>query len=190
VTPFTSHLILEDGERVASALGRGARLGFLGDDGDVRDERRSRLFDELARGGLRAADDPAGEHPPAPRSAAAAEAKATEQLDALGRLQVGAAPVAMSRDLKKAREGAEALRDKDRFDATASRRVRGKTFHLVGDTWVDGALTPELRSRARTVVAYSDEYFALLREHRDLAAWLAIGEKVIVVMGEWVLEIG
>ena len=53
VTPFTSHLMLEDGERVAGAMGQQGRwrFGFAHDDdgAGVPNERQQRVMDELTR---------------------------------------------------------------------------------------------------------------------------------------------
>ena len=110
-------------------------------------------------------------------------------MDALEGKQVGAVPVLMSRDLKKGREREDAPAGRIGFDTTAARRVKGKTFHLIAGIWVDGALTPSSVPRRARWRRTSDEYFALLREHPDLLAWLAIGEKVIVVTGGIAIEV-
>ena len=63
-----------------------------------------------------------------------------------------------------------------------SRTAGGKTFYLRDDVWTDsefkaGTTLPE------TVVKFgSDEYFALLKQQPKLAAFFALGERVVVVL--------
>ena len=70
-----------------------------------------------------------------------------------------------------------------------ARRVKDRTFYRVGDAWVDSRVTAALRKSARKIAAYSDDYFALLEQHGDLAAFLALGEHVWVVLAGKAIEV-
>jgi Ca-activated chloride channel family protein len=105
--------------------------------------------------------------PPAP--AKAADVNAT----------TGAVAVQQS---KRAREQQEVMRVETEKDSSAIKTAGGKTFYLREDVWTDaelkaGATMPE------TVVKFgSDEYFALLKQKPKLAAFFALGERVVVIL--------
>ena len=70
---------------------------------------------------------------------------------------------------------------------TCSRRgwCGGKAFYQNGTTWTDAAAQEKNEKlKKRDVKFNSDEYFALLKEHPDAAAWLALGNEVDLVIGE------
>ena len=60
----------------------------------------------------------------------------------------------------------------------SSRRVGTRTFVLRDSVWTDARFTEG--TRLVTVKAYSEAYFALVRELPDLAAAFALGERVLV----------
>jgi Ca-activated chloride channel homolog len=93
----------------------------------------------------------------------------------------GEGAVAESRDLKKAKDGAS-LDDADsrRDKESLLRQVADKAFLLVDGRYVDSAWDGKLAPRK--VKAYSDEYFELLREKPALAAFFALGGRVVVVL--------
>lgn len=62
-----------------------------------------------------------------------------------------------------------------------------KTFVLVDGRWTDTAWD-EQRAPVK-VVAFSDEYFALVRSNPQLSRFLALGEHVLVVLADTVYEI-
>ncbi len=103
--------------------------------------------------------------PPAPK---AADMKA----------DTGQAAVALS---KRARAQQEVDRVETETASSLVRNVGGKTFYLRNEVWTDsefrvGTALPE------TVVKFgSDEYFALLKQKRQLGDYFSLGEKVIVV---------
>jgi len=73
------------------------------------------------------------------------------------------------------------LKDDGRAHATLySRLVAGKTFHWKRErSWIDATWTENLNTRK--IVAYSDEYFALLKRDARIAKWLALHEQVTFV---------
>jgi Ca-activated chloride channel family protein len=66
-------------------------------------------------------------------------------------------------------------------------RVADKAFVLRGEVWTDTAYTAG--QPTRQVAFGSDEYFALLRDRPELAAYLAVGERVVVVLDGQAYEV-
>ena len=62
--------------------------------------------------------------------------------------------------------------------------VNGRSFYQNGNVWLDGTLQSNQNLQKRQIKFNSDEYFALLREHSDAAAWFALGSEVDVVIGD------
>ncbi|MDX1994606.1 MAG: VIT domain-containing protein [bacterium] len=59
--------------------------------------------------------------------------------------------------------------------------INGKTFINVEGVWNDTQFNPDTMETER-IVFLSDEYFALLEQHPELADYFALGERVIVVL--------
>lgn len=59
--------------------------------------------------------------------------------------------------------------------------VRGKTFILQNDVWTDTTFDPDTMQTTK-IVFLSDEYFALLDTLPEMGDYLALGERVIVVI--------
>jgi Ca-activated chloride channel family protein len=59
--------------------------------------------------------------------------------------------------------------------------VKGKTFILQGGVWTDTTFEPDAMQTVK-VEFLSDAYFDLLTRHPDMGAFLALGERVIVVI--------
>jgi Ca-activated chloride channel family protein len=71
-----------------------------------------------------------------------------------------------------------------------ARVVRGKAFYQNGTTWTDAdAQEKNEKLKKRDVKFNSEEYFALLKQHPDAAAWLALGNEVDLVLGEELVSI-
>jgi Ca-activated chloride channel family protein len=68
--------------------------------------------------------------------------------------------------------------------AQQARVVRGRAFYQNGNVWTDATAAAKPELKKREVKFNSDEYFALLGEHPDAAAWLALGNEVDVVLGD------
>jgi len=58
--------------------------------------------------------------------------------------------------------------------------VGTRTFYYVDGKWIDG--TYDGKKETKKIVAFSPEYFGLVSKHKDLAACLALGQRVIVVI--------
>ena len=67
------------------------------------------------------------------------------------------------------------------------RHVGEKTFVFDGQRWLDTAWDGE--KKPTKLIAFSDEYFALLAEHPQLGRYFALGERVVVVFEATVYEI-
>lgn len=105
---------------------------------------------------------------------------------------------ASTRSARRAEVGAEAVeesiarnQDRERMVADDSRasvqRVSGRAFAARGGVWVEEGLeqvTPD-----QTVIAMSETYFALLRDHPELRQVLALGERVRFRLGRRVIEV-
>ena len=65
-------------------------------------------------------------------------------------------------------------------------RVGTRTFYRVSDRWVDASY--DKTGVTRKVQLFSEEYFQLIRKHPELAGCFALGERVVVVLGETVYE--
>lgn len=104
----------------------------------------------------------------------------------------GAQAVGVSRDLDKARTSVTL--DSGELETgvggaagpTLLRHVGDKTFALADGRWTDTAWDGK-KSPAK-VAAFSDAYFKLLARHPELKRYFALGERVLVVLGEEVYE--
>jgi Ca-activated chloride channel family protein len=72
--------------------------------------------------------------------------------------------------------------------AEVLRYAGSRAFVLRDGTWTDTRYNPETMT-LQDVVFASDEYFALLDEHPDLASALALGQQVIVVAGDTAYQV-
>ena len=66
------------------------------------------------------------------------------------------------------------------------RNVGEKTFVFDGQRWVDTAW--EGKQEPKKITAFSDEYFKLVEQHKELARFFALGERVLVVFDGDVYE--
>jgi len=71
----------------------------------------------------------------------------------------------------------------DGLPALSVRRVGTRTFYWTDDRWVDAAYDAARHKPAR-IEAFSPEYFELTRVHPELAKCLALGTRVLVVVGD------
>jgi hypothetical protein len=68
--------------------------------------------------------------------------------------------------------------------AQQARVVRGRAFYQNGNTWTDSTAGGKPDLKKREVKFNSDEYFKLLSEHPDAAAWLALGNELDLVLDD------
>jgi Ca-activated chloride channel family protein len=192
VTPYTSYLVLESGDR--------HRL--LGMSGDARTRRAS-----LSRYGpedvFGAGRQPAP--PPAPEPS-----KETNAQRMSGRIEeLSAVSNTARRDANAAQETAdnaiaaakpagkdavafskekEKLRAADKVDMTLSldsenqiRSVAGKTFYQRDGVWTDSEFKADAKLPVVKLKFASDEYFNLIGQEPKLAECFALGQRVVVV---------
>ena len=60
------------------------------------------------------------------------------------------------------------------------KRVGSRTFYRVKDRWIDADYDEKVETKK--VEVFSEEYFELIRKHKELARCFALGEQVIVVV--------
>ncbi|MEZ5965266.1 MAG: VIT and VWA domain-containing protein [Planctomycetota bacterium] len=166
VTPFTSHLIVEEGARLA--------LG---------DQRRYPP-------GVGSAPTGAGPRERADAPAApAADAEAQTRLRRLGETAEGERAVSDSLEIKALELGKDRDRAGSAGRGTLARRIGDRTFFRVGERWIDGACKADWDKVAVRVEAFSAEYFKLLEENPGLEPVLALGTRLVLAIGERVVEI-
>ncbi len=187
VTPFTSHLVLEEGMRVAQdrEVWKGGKRRpeiFLGTD-TIRVEK------ELGRAGA----DPSG-------GLTEIAEKAKEQADAsrrtlsgLGSVQTGRQSVAQSQSLKALKRGRAPTAEINDVSESAGnllrRRIKDHTFYLAGGVWVDSQYTAKMKSKVKKVKAFSKEYFELLKQQPEIVPFLAFSTRIVIVTTKGVIEI-
>lgn len=168
VTPYTSALIQDDAQPVAlrGAVPQDMRVYYLATPKALA----------ARRGG--GASDVGGPLPAAASvpvvgfaGADAVEASLRLRVDKDAAVLPGASPADLVRD-----EAGRPL----------LRRAGDKTFTWDGGRYVDSAW--DGRTAPRTIVAFSPEYFELLRNHPQVARFLAISERVLVVFDGVVYE--
>ncbi len=197
VTPYTSYLVVEEAQRLASARGLApGQTRFADLDGDGKVELPVDLRRDFQDGGA----DPAAatELDRLAREEGERAQGSAARLRALGYVTSGGEAVSGSDEVFRSkmaaaagpatpgltalrRAGAAGAKD-DALTAAFVRRAAGRAFHLVGSVWVDSAFTEKDRERVKRVAFLSEEYFSLLAKEPGLAAVLALGERVLV---EW-----
>ena len=107
---------------------------------------------------------------------------------------------------KKAVEASKLLRDMKESDNLAAddkpqkgdgrvgknvvRKIAYKTFYKQGDIWYDSEALAKERDHKRTRISYlGDDYIALMQKHPDIAKFLAIGRKVVLLWQDVIYEI-
>jgi Ca-activated chloride channel family protein len=68
-----------------------------------------------------------------------------------------------------------------------SKFVNGRAFFQNGKQWIDS--NAQNTSKRQRVQFNSDEYFNLLTNHPEAAPWLALGQNVVLTLGDTVYEI-
>lgn len=199
VTPYTSHLVLEDSMRVAQqwAPGRaGGDVFFLG--ATQSPEASARIADELRRAGLVGADRDAGGIVREMAESVVDAEEAKRKLKDLPKLVTGEEAVRASLSTLAIRGGgngaAAAPTAAKRGDAGAgagliARRVGDRSFHLVEGIWVDGSIQTGDRAKAKKIAAFSPAYFELLTAHPDLAPLFAFSTRIAFRIGNELYEI-
>jgi Ca-activated chloride channel family protein len=193
VTPYTSHLILEEGTKLAQArFGRGfdPRNGVGGfGAGAAAPGARDRLRRELVRAGEldeEEADQRVGK---LAKDVKTSKKEAEKSLDNFAQYN-GKAAVRRSRALMLMAESKSVSGGRGRgATRLVTRHVKGHTFHMIGGVWIDGAFRAAMKDGVTEVKAFSDEYFALIRRHPELAKIFAFSSRILVVINGTAIEI-
>ncbi|HYE18490.1 MAG TPA: VIT domain-containing protein [Tepidisphaeraceae bacterium] len=119
---------------------------------------------------------------PATPAAASGEAL-TLGRNAAGTVVLGDAKRQKEADERQAQGQASGYRSQGNY-ANQARVVRGRAFYQNGNTWTDNNAAVQKDLKRKEVKFGSDEYFALIKENADAAAWLSLGNEVDVVIGE------
>ena len=97
-------------------------------------------------------------------------------------------PVAVQQS-KRERAQQEAIRVEASASPTVARNVSGKTFYLRDGVWTDAEFKDNT-GLPKTILTFgTDDYFALLKREPRLAAFFALGERVIVVFKNHVYQV-
>jgi Ca-activated chloride channel homolog len=195
VTPYTSYLIVEDEARRAVPL---ARRSLQSIDGDahaqavLREGFNGFLYEKSGDIGTRNAR----------ASSSLKDADRSDSAVTLNSFEVGRA-LASSGNAAAARNrpinGAgtpptpapatvDAMR-KIESTQQAARVVAGKTFFQNGPQWSDADTQRGKPARTVRVQFATDEYFKLLAEKPEAAAWLALGRNVNFTLGDTLYEV-
>ncbi len=174
-TPYTSPVIVEEGLRLAGRAGEpnGGKKGAPG--GPCGPSRGS----IVGGPGLPSTPGPSAPGPSTPGPSAPPPGG--------GR---GARPVATGSDEfylggTRRADGAAATT----VPALVTQRAAGRTFLRVGERWLEVGLPSDWEAAARRVIAYGDDYFALLAAHPELRAAFALGSDVVLRVGDGVVRI-
>lgn len=204
VTPFTSSLILEDEMQLADQLGiQTRRRRPAGDTLSESDEffrgagpstgeravtasERLRRLKEAKSGAGRERDrkiyrGPGDNAPPNPGGGGM---RGRPQTAGAPRTPGATGPSSPSPSGPTTRGGVPAVvGNRPQGEGTpAAERIGKRTFVLVGEVWVDRSYDKEKKLPRKEVVAFSKEYFALLKSNPELKRIFALGKRVIVVL--------
>ena len=186
LTPYTSYLIVEEDQAIASTRGARGRNRFRFAAGDalaqpeaasadgVVAEERARVLRSYAARRLADADELEAE----------SGAEAVDLSRSIARLKSGFGGAALHAGITKSVSG-RASGGVDRFvPAVDKRAVSDRTFYRQGSRWIDSLLTTRddiADAEVDTVKYLSDEYFALLTKHPTIGKLLSVAPEVTFV---------
>jgi Ca-activated chloride channel family protein len=199
VTPYTSYLIVEDEARRNVPL---AQRSFSALDSNLQardalregfaDMGKAKVGDVAARNARANASLKSASNADEAVRLSAFEVRSSLASGATGGGSISAVSVApMAPSLSSSGAitfGVTAAAKTDDL-SSASRVVGGKTFFQNGTQWIDAAT--QHRKPAKTVRLQfgSDEYFRLLTQTPDVAAWLALGRNVQFTLGDTLYDV-
>jgi Ca-activated chloride channel homolog len=162
VTPYTSYLVLEPGER-REQLSRFSPEEVFG----VSSESRRDAAKRPAMKGRQPASDPVPPPPPPPVSAPVPSGVA------------GSDAVNFSKDKEELRNAENLARNSSSMGNM--RNIAGKNFYLREGVWNDSEFKQEAKLPVVKLKFASDEYFNLIAKEPKLAEYFALGRRVVVV---------
>ena len=161
VTPYTSYLVIEDTPVIRTRPRPGVFRPHL--------ERERRKMRQDAR----QMEEETGFH------------------DVSGRKAVAASK--SLRDMKEADNLAAAdkpQKGKEQATKNAVSKIGYKTFYKRGEVWYDSEVLAKENADKRIRISYlSDDYIALLQKYPDIAKFLAVGRKVVLLWQDVIYEI-
>jgi Ca-activated chloride channel family protein len=217
VTPYTSHLVLEQGLReirlgsppatgagpsspgttgpgpagagpASPASGGGEDAWFLGGGGKRRQDTLDELAARLSAAGVLPQDAPADELARLARAIARELQEAEQRWNRIGADTNGAGAVEESVYLDRLMREGTGSAGRTLLEVF-TRRVGERVFVLRDGTWVDQLLGTPFPAARRRIEAFSSEYFALLAARPDLSPYLAFSTCLVLRLGDEVLEI-
>jgi Ca-activated chloride channel family protein len=168
VTPYTSYLAVEP-ERAGVVRGEGDARAVTSNNRPLNGRRGG------VGGGSIARDMPA---PPPKEAAKATTGEAAVRESKRARAQQNAVTI----------DGAD--EDEVLRVETGAQKVGDKTFYLREGVWVDSEFKAEAKLPETTLAFGSDEYFDLVKREPQLARFLSLGERVVVVYKGRVYRVG
>ncbi len=179
VTPYTSHLIVEESERLARGWARG-QVGASGSGGPATPggaKAAARIRRELAHAGI--TTDTGSRPPAAEKDAGRVRWRGVVHGKKSGPDAVRASTItARLLYLDALDEGKGTKR------VWTTQRIGGRQFHFVNGVWIDSTYKRAMENSLRKVKAFSPEYFELLRKHTKLGKVLAFSTAMVVVVGK------
>jgi len=112
-------------------------------------------------------------------------------LDGLGKNESGKAAVDDSTYLASMMRGARrSSSSKVSLLALLTRRIDGRHFDLREGKWIDRDFDEAtMQHKVVSIEAFSDAYFTLFAQHPELGKTLALSDRMVIVLGERVVEI-
>jgi Ca-activated chloride channel family protein len=209
VTPYTAHLALEPGARTGSGwfLGSGpaspgsaapmapgspagGRKPTTGGGGSARSDLGG-LVATLRDAGVLRHDASDAELEALALTIAAEMRAAATALEGLGKNETGKGAVDDSTYLADMLHGARrSTSSASAILALFSRRIGTRHFDLRAGKWVDRDFDEKtMAARVERLKAFSDGYFGLLGANSKLGPVLALSDRMVIVIGERVVEI-
>lgn len=105
-----------------------------------------------------------------------------EQRRQFGKGNVAQFEAAADEALKKERDGSG---EKDQSSLQVIRYIGNRTFYQSGSEWQDSVYDAKKHTKVQDVEVGSAEYFKLLDQDGRLAKYLALGDVVVPVQGQW-----
>jgi Ca-activated chloride channel family protein len=173
VTPYTAYLIVEDEDRRNVPLAQRSMQEMSSDM-----SARSRVGE--AWGGFK--DKKSGED-----SVANAQSQNHFKYADQGGASIASGNKEVFRGLVAAAPAAKAEAGRLEQYTQQSKFVNGRAFFQNGKQWMDG--NSQNATKRQRVQFNSTGYFDLLREHPETAPWLALGQNVLLTIGDTAYEI-
>jgi Ca-activated chloride channel family protein len=183
VTPYTAYLIIED-ERRRGVPMTSRSFREMEKDRDVMDKSTSfygstgqEAKDEKQQSGSQAVTN----------AGSVAQLKTVDNTQTINTTASSDA-MAKATPTTQAAGGGGGYRQTNNYVQQA-RVVNGRSFYQNDGAWTDSTIQSNDKLKHQQIKLGSDEYFKLMKDHPEAAAWLALGEQVDVAIGDTVYSI-